>query len=167
MWCYGRHSSPFNFETIGGITVEWLTSIAVRCPKRRALLLQPRRNNFTSHSTRKNSVIYPSLSVPPTHVSSWNGQYISELFCVHCPSYYFSVLYLHFLFNLSSIINDWVEKDYRTQMYYLFRLLRNTSVCVITNCQCTEERDVIEKAWSNTASSLSYTKNKQWYFPLR
>jgi hypothetical protein len=53
-----------------------------------AILLQPEPNCFTSYSTRKGlcslSVCYRLTVSPSSHVSTSNGQRISQLFCVHC-----------------------------------------------------------------------------------
>jgi hypothetical protein len=53
-----------------------------------AILLHPEPNCFTSYSTRKGlgslSLCAIALrSSPPSHVSTCNGQLISQLFCVH------------------------------------------------------------------------------------
>jgi hypothetical protein len=88
MYGFTDNFFPLNFDTVGGILIHWLVQYTVFCePKERqntanagtrlnphALLLQPKRNNFTSDKTSKDRIICPyvlslrGLFLPPTCV---------------------------------------------------------------------------------------------------
>jgi hypothetical protein len=80
-----------------------------------AILLQPEPNCFTSYSTRKWLFSLPlcyRLSVSPaSHVSTSNGQWSSQLFCVH-----------HILWKYSYDIVNFTQGGYRCSLCVLVKI---------------------------------------------
>jgi hypothetical protein len=104
---------------------------------------------------------FASWSSPPSHVWICNGQWSSELFCVHCTSYYFSVLHLLFLFILCLWL-QWMSEKRSSHINILF-------VQTVEKYQCLclyklseySKRDVPENAWTNVVSFAGVIYQKQ------